>query len=431
MWPEFIRRLLDPVRTNRTPAVALVCAWGVFAIVTHWNSPASDLWGLYMAGHFLAEGKPELVYAAIANYSHGTPPAWQPAVESLGIPHNLAFAYLYPPIWAWLASWVVPLASPPAFHHGFLVLNVSLIAASVFLARRICRPTNLSLFTWCFAACLLAQISVFSQTALFFNQPQIIVTFLVLLSFERLVAGADRTAGAILAVAAAMKLLPGAFLVIMLVEKRWRAAGAFAVTCLVFAGASLLITGPEIHRDFAATLEKASGTLRTVPANASAQLALAAVLSYLGVADPKVLSAVAGTPVFHAISWFMRLFLVAGFALFVRRMTTLPDQRRIAFLLLALSVLLTLSSPIGWLHYYLLPLLLLPALVGVHHGRGWILFYAFAITLTSQSVFSWLVLDLGLTWEWTATGFTALWLAVLADLYRIAHKPAPIPRPTI
>ncbi|MEW6250759.1 MAG: glycosyltransferase family 87 protein [Planctomycetota bacterium] len=68
-----------------------------------------------------------------------------------------------------------------------------------------------------------------------FNQLSFFVLALVLGSVDRLARGRDVSGGMLLALAAVLKLLPAIFLPWLLLTRRWRAAGAFAVTGLLIA----------------------------------------------------------------------------------------------------------------------------------------------------------------------------------------------------
>lgn len=431
MWSEFFHRLGDPARRNPQAVLAILIVWACIALYIHWLSPGSDLWALYVAGHFIAEGQPDLVYASPDGFFGGTAPEWGAVVAALDLPSDTAFPYIYPPIWAWIMSWVTPHISPQAFGRAFLIVNIALCALSVLIAARLVRPVRLSLPLWCVAAGALLLFSVFSYAALFFNQPQIVVTFLILLAFERLLAGADKSAGALLALGAAMKIMPGVFVIIMLAERRWRAAGSFALTGIALLAASILLAGPDLHRDFLAALSKVSGKLAAVPVNGSAQLVATFVLHQWGVltsvdiSNREILTQL-NTPSLPLINWGARFCLVALTASFFLRVRPLPLQKRIALSVLVLSILLPLFSPIGWLHYYLLPVMMLPVLLDRWYSLRSAAIFAALLTLLSFELFFSTIVDFGLLWPIANSVLVIFWGAVLATLWWIAGEAAPL-----
>ena len=89
--------------------------------------------------------------------------------------------------------------------------------------------------------------------------------------------------------------------------------------------------------------------------------------------------------------------------------------------LFALSLIIALFGPLGWLHYYLLPLFLLPGLFGLL-GRGPATVLALAVAIPSLRI---VVGALGAL-PWPTAGYIwiacAGWLAVLAALLVAARR---------
>lgn len=69
-------------------------------------------------------------------------------------------------------------------------------------------------------------------------------------AWAALVRGRDTLAGAILGYAALFKLAPALFGLYFLLQRRWRALAAMAVTALLLFGASLIVTGWRMNADF-------------------------------------------------------------------------------------------------------------------------------------------------------------------------------------
>ncbi|MCV2865501.1 glycosyltransferase family 87 protein [Defluviimonas sp. WL0075] len=410
--------------------VLLLTLWVLAALSGHWQSPSSDLAPLYLAGHFLAEGRPELVYSAPPHLVGGTPAEWLETVAAMGQPWKDAFPYIYPPIWAKLLSYVTPHVGPFAFTRAAMVLQVSLLAGAVVLAARLARPAGVRPLIWVAVSLALIQTSVFSQTALYFNQPQITVMFLTLLAFERLQAGQDRTAGVLLGLAAAIKILPGVFVLLFFYERRWHAVAAFAATVGALVALSFLLAGPELHAEFLEAVDRVETSLPVVPSNASVQVSVLLLLHKLGVITLPItgVGAYLSPQVFPAVpvvALAARIAFLAAALMFAYRLWPLPPRTRRAYGLLALSVLIALFSPVGWLHYYTISLLLLPQLAFRASPRVAILALVVFGALTSSTLYINSVVVFG--WDWTVMNITVsvVWLLVLALIWVLAGQRAP------
>ncbi|MCV2869560.1 DUF2029 domain-containing protein [Defluviimonas sp. WL0002] len=405
----------------------LLALWFALALIQHWNNPSSDLAPLYMAGHFLAEGRPDLVYAAPPAFFGGTPSAWEPTLAAMGNPWPHAFPYIYPPIWAKLMSFVTPHIGPVTFTKAVMALHAALMAAGVAVAARIARPAGMRPLIWVLISIALLETSVFSETALHFNQPQITVMFLTLLAFERLQAGRERTAGLLLGVAAAIKILPGVFLLLLLFERRWRAAATFALTVASLVALSFLLAGPALHADFLKAFDRIEGTLPAVPSNASVHVSILLLLEHAGLVTLPLTDAGAflsreDFPALPLVTWGARLAFLAALALFARRLWPLEPRLRLARGLLVLSILIALFSPVGWLHYYVISLLLLPQLAVLAPPRIAALSLVVFGAISSSTLYIQSVLSFGLDWTFMNISVAALWFAVLLLVWRFSGK---------
>ncbi|HPE26550.1 MAG TPA: glycosyltransferase family 87 protein [Albidovulum sp.] len=430
-WPASVRSL-DGEGADRAICLLLLVLWFAVTLAGHWQSPSSDLAPLYMAGWFLAEGRPDLVYAAPPLFFGGTPPAWKETLDALGNPWPHAFPYIYPPLWAKLLSYLTPLVGPVAFTKAVMVLHVAMLTAAVAIAARLARPSGMRPLIWVVISLALLQTSVFSETALHFNQPQITVMFLTLLAFERLQAGSDRTAGVLLGVAAAIKILPGVFVLLFLFERRWRAAAIFAATVAGLVVLSFLVAGAGLHGDFLTAVDRIENTLPVVPSNASAQVSFLLAADALGLLSVPTTPAGAflttgEVPFLPVVAMAARVLLVALLAAFAFRLAPRDPFVRRARSLLALSVLIALFSPVGWLHYYVISLLLLPQLAAVMPPRLALPAFVVFGAMTSSTLYIQSVLAFG--WDWTIINIavSALWFGVLFVIWRSAGRPAAVP----
>lgn len=420
--------LIDAGRVNpardRQASVILLTLWTVVTIWQQWGHWAEDLSAVYIAAALWRSGQPDLIYAAPPGFFGGVAASWLPVMEAIGIGQESSFPYVYPPLWAALAAPLTGVLSVHGFFNALTLVQVPLLAGSVLLAARILKPVVMPLWLWTVLGLLVLNLSIQSHVALWHNQPTITVTFLTLLAFERLGAGRPITAGLTLALAAAIKLTPSAFVLIFLIDRQHRAIAAFVIAGAALAGLSLALAGWPMHQAFLDSLRQVSSSGLLVEINVSLRTALLALGSAIGIFEPVDFTAphIYRNPPL----WLGPAVTLAGLiliALFLRALATLPGPARRGIGLFALSILLSLFGPLGWQHYYLLPMLLLPGLAGLLPANR----AAIPIALIALPSL-YFVFDARHLLPWPAATctwlFAAAWLTVLAALYRAArHQP--------
>ena len=370
---------------------ALGALWW-FAIGLMTNTFPPDLSALYMAGHFYAEGSFDLIYAAPEGFFGGPPPAWEADIRELGWQDLDVVPYVYPPLWAAILAVLVSLVSPSTFFNLAAVLQITLIAGSVILAWRIARPFAIPLWAWIMLSVVLLASSIISFTAVYHLQPQITVVFLILLTFERYGAKHFATAGALLALAAMLKLAPAGLVLIFLIDRNWRAISSFAAVLGAMIAVSLFVTGIEMHQEFLGSVSAASSGLFLTSITYSVEPFLhfmAGLLDHVPAMDPMQRNIRIETKSIWVGILSKILFLVALIWM-LHRTSDLPDKPRLLARLIGLSTLLNLFGPLGWAHYYLLQLMLLPALVGLMRMQTGFFFVGLVAVLTSWPMFKYL-----------------------------------------
>ncbi|MEX5727559.1 alpha-1,2-mannosyltransferase [Rhodovulum iodosum] len=368
---------------DRLAAAFILAAWAVLAIQASWNIWGLDLSAVYFAAWFQGAGLPGQVYAAPPGILVGDmPPLWAQAVADMGHPDELAVPYVYPPLWAVLLAPLAHAVGPQSFFNGAQVLNIAAMAASVALAARIMRPVWLPRWGWALISVAMLQTSFISGYAISLNQPQILVSFLVLLSMERLLAGRAGLAGAVLGLAAALKLAPAVFALVFLISGSRRALAGFAVSLAGLAALSLALVPDGLHAEFAERLSQISGAVAPAVTNFSLEVFLIKTSQLIGGGLPEL--AVGKQDLIAEPLWVglaVKAVLAAGLAylLFVGRALP-PGPDRVRLPVLALCLLAPLCAPLAWAHYYLTALFLMPGLVGVFPAwRGAALLFLFAV----------------------------------------------------
>ncbi|MCB2094518.1 MAG: DUF2029 domain-containing protein [Rhodobacteraceae bacterium] len=413
--PRFLPAL--SARQDSILALLFLALWSAATIVLQWDIWPEDLSALYIAGALWQQGQPDLIYATPFGFYGGTAAEWIPIQQQLGIYDLGSFPYVYPPLWAVLTAPLTAAMSPQGFANAVTCVQVPMLAASAFLAMRILPLPGAQLWLKSAIGVALLSTMIPAYTALWFNNPSITVNFLTLLAFERLGARRPVAAGAALALAASIKLSPAAFVLVFLIDRQWRALASFAAIGGGLGLLSLALAGWPLHGDFLASLRAVADTALLSAGNVSLRAALPALASGLSLAAP-IPTDEANHIIQTIPGWFAPLPGLAGAALMIAFGLALRDLQgplRRGFGLLALSIIVPLFGPLGWLHYYVLPMLLLPGIIAVVPLRRSLILFA-ALGLPSLTV---VFAEIGRL-PWPSADYvwlmSALWLALLAAL---------------
>jgi alpha-1,2-mannosyltransferase len=267
--------------------------------------------------------------------------------------------FTYPPVAVVLFS---PLAAVPLPVAIFLVALLNLVALTVLCliaARRVCGPGPLAIRYGLGAAAVSSFFDPVRET-LAFGQINLLLAVLVLL--DCLLARTRVPRGALIGLAAAIKLTPAVFVLFFLAAKQWRPALTAFASFLVFGALGFLIM-PLDAREFwfHALLDPGRVGRLTYTANQS----LRGAVARLGLD---------GTP--QVAVWVLLSLLVVGLALVAAVKARRAGDDVAAFLVVAVAGLLV--SPVSWGHHWIwiAPALTLFAVPALRHARK---FWAFAV----------------------------------------------------
>ncbi|WP_198037862.1 glycosyltransferase family 87 protein [Rhodobacter xanthinilyticus] len=351
----------------RALGLLLLALWAAWAWAWASGIWHADLAAIWFAGHLHATGADDLIYAAPDLFFGGTPPAWAPLQESLGADaQNIAFPYIYPPLWAGIVAPFAEALSPRGYFRLVLAVHIAMLAGSVLMAERLARPgwmPPLVFIGWGVAG---LSVTTVGDTLLLLNQPSITVAFLTLAALS-LIEARPRLAGLALAGAAAIKITPIAFAALFVQARRPAALLPFALGVGALAMASVALMGWPLHRAFLEQLARAGETSVLIKVNPSLRVLALAAADGLGLAPMQILlEDRAGATVLVAMpAWPGRLAAGLALALGVPALALAARRHgRAARTLTALGLALGifLFGPLSWLHYLLIPMLLLPAL---------------------------------------------------------------------
>ena len=412
--------------------LALLLIWALLAWSGYHDSWGDDLGALWFAGHLHATGQDALIYASPPDFFGATPPAWLETLHQIrpgGIDH--AFPYIYPPLWT---AFLAPLSehlSPMQFQQLFLAVHLAMLVGSVLLAEKIARPATMSRLAFRAWGVAVLFASAPSFAALDLNQPTIIIGFLCLLAVALMISK-PVVSGACLAVASAIKLTPLLFALLYLQIPRGtgkqglRAGFALGATGLGLGLLSVAVLGWPLHQAFLAQLEKASAHTVWAAMNPSPRILLGDIAAWLGLSAPLDLGSDSQAVLVTLPGWIGKCVALIGLSviastLWLARARRGPEARALTTLILAIA--LFLFGPLSWLHYLVLPLLLLPALFSGLSKRSATLFLG-AILLTNNTVVLMQFVSTGLSFLPYTALIAATWsLALVLALRALARQP--------
>lgn len=338
--------------------------WACILVWRGWNEFAGDLTPLYVASYLWAQDQQGLIYAAPDRFFGLSVDAWADVIAQIGLQGRLVYPYIYPPLWAALFAPLATGMSLGAFSNGALVVQAALLASLPLLAAKTLGRGHKSATVWVLVSLALMSLSIPVLSAIDLNQPSITIAFLILLAYERQGSGHPLAAGVLCALAACIKLTPALFAIYFLFRGDWRALSAFLVTCLTFLMLSLAVCGAPLHWAYLSAMKGASDVLFFSPMNQSGRSAVAA--AWLLFQQGPALNAAGrdfslpATLIPHVNLW-MALAAFATLARLWQVTRRVPEQEARAVTLMSLSLILAIFGPIGWTHYYILPIALLPS----------------------------------------------------------------------
>ena len=346
----------------------ILALWSLYHVMHQWGHWADDLAAVYIAARLWAAGQTASIYTAPDGFFGGAPEAWRGILAGIGAGRETAFPYIYPPLWAALAAPLTKILSAQTFVNAAAVVQISMLAVSIRLAGRIA-ATAAPVWLWSLICIFLLELTYPTVSALRLNQPSITVTFLILCAFYALSRGRSGWAGGFLALATAIKLTPVVFVLLFVAERNWRAVGWYVGCGAGLAAASLLLCGGQTHLEFLTALAVAaqSALLSAENISARALTELLAAIAGGGAPDLTQQSVILKAPgALRLLADFANLIAFVGMSLWLHlRSRHLASDHRRLLGLLSLSVCLFLFGPIGWQHYFVLPILLLPGLGSV------------------------------------------------------------------
>jgi len=375
-----------PHRWQEHLAVAILVAWGASIVLRFWGMWGDDLSALYFAARFAADGAWDVVYASPPHIiGYGVTPAWDAEAAALGYPGEDLNRYVYPPLWAALFAPVAMQVDPQAFYNAFLLLHAGALVAAALACRRMIPSDAFSPLLWVAITVALLETSLATMFTFALGQPQALVVALCLVALERAQAGRQGTAGALLALAAAIKVAPGLLVLAFVVCGMWGAVRAFALVGAALLALSVALSGVEAHLVFLDALAELERVVLLLAINPSASAVLALSEAVLNASDVLALPhmvIVEKAPWIAHSTMGLALAAVAASLWAVRHV---PVRERIWLAGGMLYLVMTFFGGFAWVHYMVLPILMLPGVAaqsGARAGLGLVFLFGAAQSAT-------------------------------------------------
>ncbi|MCK0141637.1 glycosyltransferase family 87 protein [Aliiroseovarius sp. F20344] len=356
------------MRDNKDKALsfAIVCIFVVWTVKIYWGNWPVDLSALYFAAYFFDAGAYELVYApdgqAFWRQAHLE---WRELAHSQGYYSDLIPAYIYPPLWTALLGPVARAVDFVSFANAFFVLFIGSILGMIGLAYAIAGRIAASLgklgppiWVFCLSGAFVAGFTSYGALSFQLGQPQIIVSFLMMLSLHLLIAGRDLSAGGVLALAAAIKLMPTMLVIVFVFERRWRALFWFLGIGGALGLLSIFLCGWPLHQALLVRIDYL-GNHVSVSRLSTGFETLAYHLENLwhGFVFWDI-SGPSKEPKSAFVSLFGRAVLFFGLVGVWWTTREIGQSIRIWLRFTLVLALVNATSPLAWLHYMLLPAML-------------------------------------------------------------------------
>lgn len=342
--------------------VGIYIAFVACGLVYFTGAPGDDLSSSYIACRLLASGASAHLYDHHATLFHVVAtPVWKSTALDAGF-LGFLHPYVQTPLWAWGLQPLCTQLDFDAFSALFLGLALLSLVITIEIVARTWAPVFLSPISLIILLSAIALTTPF-QYAMWLVQTHALFLAMSVAAIVAAGRGKSALAGALLAMAAAVKITPALLLLYWLIIGQRRAAAWFMACSICLLLITGLATGPSVLESYFLSMQRVSDVLLVAYNNQS----LVAWLTDLqgSSIDLKSWRIHALTPTLKIVSLLSSLSIVLVAAWKARQ--TQESGRFISIALIGL----TIFSPIAWTHYYLV---LIPAVMVLMQigGRKWL-----------------------------------------------------------
>ncbi len=249
-------------RANEIAVLVVLLLFAMVSAVRHFSSPGADLASSYYGCRLLASHQDEHIYSRDAwDYDHVSDPVWDRLALVTGFGTvKLLHPFVQTPIWAYSLEPLCTRLRFPAFNKLFLFLLSFSLAATIWLVARFWAPRTLHP-GWIALVCAVLYLSEAYKYTFVLTQTHMIFVLLTVAAIVLARRGSPVWAGALLAVAADVKITPAFLLLYWLVNRQKKAALSFVLFSVALAAASVWSTGWALNLTFLRNLSEISNML--------------------------------------------------------------------------------------------------------------------------------------------------------------------------
>lgn len=335
------------VHAQRVQVFLILAAFALAGFYSYRSTPGEDLSSSYLGCRVLAARQPDHLYSHDpSSFDKIGDPVWAgfsrtTFLKSLDHVHP----YVQTPLWAYAIGPLCTRTGYSAFRTLFLALEVTLFSALLWLVAAAWTPQVLHP-GWMAAIAFVFWISVPVRYSLQLAQTHILFLFPAVLALV-LARKHPWLAGALLAVAAEVKITPGYLFLYWILVRRYKAALSFSVCSVAFVLITGLTTGWALYNVYLQNLSAASNVLLVAYNNQS--LAAWAMGFHYTAADFDSWQMHPLPAVLKFGSVLLAILAALGGSLLDRESPDGPPFGAV-FALIAC----TIFAPIAWSHYFFL-----------------------------------------------------------------------------
>ena len=256
--------------TRSSLMIALILTLFSGAVIALDSSSGTDLTPSYIGCRLVQSGQESHLYAHdSSSFNTLSDPVWLAIAQSSGVPQStIVVPFVQTPLWPYILQPLCGITNFPNFNLIFRLVFCFCLAALIWITGRCWAPRFFKpLWVLIFVAAWLRAEPL--REAVELTQTHIIFLLLAFLAVLWARSGQSVMAGISLALAAAVKITPGAIVIYWLMTKKRKAAQSFVFVSMAIFGVTLLALGRAITTDYMHSMSRVSNILLLAAGNQS------------------------------------------------------------------------------------------------------------------------------------------------------------------
>ncbi len=333
--------------------IALVLVLFVLVLLKIDSSSGTDLTASFVSCRLVLAGDTSHLYSHDpTSFNLVSDPIWWKVAKAGGCgPHTLLTPFVQTPLWPYFLQPVCGWMRFSSFNELFKVVLAVCFAALIWITGRYW-TTRFFKPSWVLFTAILWVRADPLREAMELTQTHVIFVLLSVLAILFSRSNRPIWAGALMAIAAAVKITPGAFLVYWLLTRQRKAALSFVLASVALFLSTVLLAGRPVTIDYLHSMERLSNILLLARSNQSVAAWWAGLVSppsqpltFQAFHLPRALQ--------YTCSSLIVLSAVAG-ARLDRRLEAYADSSTPPLGAIFTLLGATVFAPIAWSHYYLI-----------------------------------------------------------------------------